>query len=238
MRTAIVVDDEPITRLDLTEMLKELDFSVLCDASDGFDAVELCRINHPDVVLMDIKMPVFDGLSAAETIISEDLCGCVVMLTAFCDKELIDRASKIGVYGYLVKPIDQRALLPAIEVALSQSERLHLSRLETNLAKNKLQEKNLIDRAKALLAETLHISESKAYTQLQSLAMNKRIPLSQIALTIVKQGSEREVINRTKEKLMNSEGISEKEAFAYIQKYAKSKGVSPSAAAIEIFLKK
>ena len=105
-RTAVGVDDEPITRLDLVQMLEEMGFEVAGDAADGFDAIELCRLHHPDVVLMDIKMPVFDGLTASETIISEDLGGCVVLLTAFRDRELIDRASAIGVTGYLVKKSD------------------------------------------------------------------------------------------------------------------------------------
>ncbi|MEG2074767.1 MAG: response regulator, partial [Angelakisella sp.] len=121
MHTAIVVDDEPITRMDLSDMLREQGFSVVGEASDGFDAIELCRSLSPDVVLMDIRMPVFDGLSASETILSEELAGCVVLLTAFSSKELVERANQIGVTGYLVKPVEERLLLPTIEVALAQS---------------------------------------------------------------------------------------------------------------------
>ena len=123
-RTAIVVDDEPITRLDLSQLLGELGFAVVGEAADGFDAIELCRRHRPDVVLMDIKMPVFDGMTASETIIAEDLCGCVVLLTAFQDRELIDRAGRIGVTGYLVKPVEERLLLPTLEVAMAQAARL------------------------------------------------------------------------------------------------------------------
>ena len=111
-RRAIVVDDEPITRIDLRQMLTEMGFTVVGEAADGFDAIALCRRCHPDVVLMDIKMPVFDGMTASETLIREELCGCVVLLTAFQDRELIERAGRIGVTGYLVKPVEERLLLP------------------------------------------------------------------------------------------------------------------------------
>ena len=99
MKTVIIADDEPITRMDLCDMVQELGFQVLGQAADGFDAIELCRETHPDVVLMDVKMPIFDGLTASETILSEDLAGCVVLLTAFSDREIISRATAAGVTG-------------------------------------------------------------------------------------------------------------------------------------------
>ena len=128
MKTVLIVDDEPITRMDLSDMLRELGFGVAGEAADGFDAMELCRLKRPDVVLMDVKMPIFDGLSASETILAEELAGCVVLLTAFSDPEIIRRAGAAGVTGYLVKPVDQKSLLPTIEVALAQSLRRSASR--------------------------------------------------------------------------------------------------------------
>ena len=128
MKTVAVAEDEPITRMDICAMLEDLGFSVTGEASDGFDAIELCRRTRPDVILMDVKMPIFDGLAAAETICREDLAGCVVMLTAFSDEEIVARAAKAGVTGYLVKPIDRSKLLPTIEVAYAQSCRLRESR--------------------------------------------------------------------------------------------------------------
>ena len=116
MKTVAVVEDEPITRMDICAMLEDLGFSITGEASDGFDAIELCRRTKPDIVLMDAKMPVFDGLAAAETICREDLAGCVVMLTAFSDEETVKKAAEAGVTGYLVKPIDRAALLPTIEI--------------------------------------------------------------------------------------------------------------------------
>ena len=129
MRTVIIVDDEPITRMDLAEMLAELDFTVLGEAGDGFDAIELCRARRPDVVLMDVKMPVFDGLTAAETIVADDLAECVVLLTAFGQRDIVERANRIGVTRLPGQgPSSSGCLLPTIEVALAQSRRLRQSR--------------------------------------------------------------------------------------------------------------
>ena len=123
MRRVIIADDEPITRMDLSDMLTELGFQVVGEAADGFDAIELCRSLQPDVVLMDVKMPIFDGLSAAETILSEELAGCVVLLTAFSDRELVRRAGEAGVTGYLVKPVDAGQLRTVLERYLKKTAR-------------------------------------------------------------------------------------------------------------------
>ena len=128
MRRIVIAEDEPITCMDLAETLEELGCRVVGTASDGFDAIELCRQHRPDVVLMDVKMPVFDGLSAAESILAEDTAGCVVLLTAFSDDEMIERAQRAGVTAYLVKPVDPNSLLPGTEVAYAQSQRLKASR--------------------------------------------------------------------------------------------------------------
>jgi len=115
MKTVLIVDDEPITRMDLRDMLTDLSFDVIGEAADGFDAIEFCRARRPDLVLMDVKMPIFDGLTASETILGEELAGCVVLLTAFGERDIIDQANRIGVTGYLVKPIEQRLLLPTVD---------------------------------------------------------------------------------------------------------------------------
>ena len=131
MRSVVIIDDEPTTRMDIGAMLEELDFQIVGEGGDGFDALEVCRKNLPDVVLLDVKMPVFDGLNAAEEILKQELAKCIVQLTAFDDRETIERAKRAGVTGYLVKPVEQRMLLPTIEVALEQSDRLRKSREET-----------------------------------------------------------------------------------------------------------
>lgn len=232
MHSAIVVDDEPITRLDISQMLEEIGFSVVGQASDGFDAVELCRLRHPDVVLMDVRMPIFDGLSAAETIISEDIAGCVVLLTAFSDSELIERANAAGVTGYLVKPVEQRLLLPTIEVALAQSGRLRESRREAAAARQKLSDSKMIDRAKALLAERDGVTESEAYRRLQRLAMDKRCTLISLATAVVEQSSDgKAALQKYKQKLMELTGISDREAYRRIRERAQRGGLTLEQAA-------
>lgn len=230
-RTAVVVDDEPITRMDLSQMLEEMDFLVVGQAADGFDAIELCRCHRPDVVLMDIKMPVFDGMTASETIIAEDLCGCVVLLTAFRDRELIDRAGRIGVTGYLVKPVEERLLLPTLEVAMAQAARLREARREAGEMKRRMEEQKVIDRAKALLAQKEGIPEGEAYRRLQKLAMEKRCSLASICQAVVTQQGGREAVNRAKERLMKDRGLSEPEAYRELSRLAKEKEIPPEEAA-------
>lgn len=230
-RTAIVVDDEPITRIDLRQMLTEMGFSVVGDAADGFDAIELCRRCHPDVVLMDIKMPVFDGMTASETIIREELCGCVVILTAFQDRELIERAGRIGVTGYLVKPVEERLLLPTLEVAMAQAARLREARREAGEMKRRMEEQKLIDRAKVLLAKSEKISEGEAYRRLQRMSMEKRCSLAALCQAVVSQQSGREAVRRAKEQLMCRRGLSEPEAYQAVSREAKARGISLEEAA-------
>ncbi len=219
--TVIVVDDEPVTRMDISEMMQEIGFTVKGTAADGFDAVELCRLHKPGVVLMDIKMPTFDGLTAADTIIRENLADCVVLLTAYNNRELIERAKRIGVTGYLVKPIDQRMLLPAIEVAMAQSARLRESREEAALAQRQIKMGKIIDRAKALLAEQYGVSEAEAYSNLRKMAMDKRCTVASLAQAIVSSNSKREIINRAKNILMKVKGMSEDAAYCFIRDEAK-----------------
>lgn len=220
-RTVIIVDDEPITRMDITEMLEEIEFTVLGTAADGFDAVELCRLHRPNLVLMDIKMPTFDGLTAADTILREDLAECIVLITAYSSPDLIDRANRIGVTGYIVKPVDKRLLIPAIEVAMAQSSRLRESRQEVAAAHQQIEMNKVIDRAKALMAQQNGITESEAYNQLRKMAMDKRCTIVSLAQVIVSSNSKREIINRAKDIMMKVKGMSEEDVYSYINEEAK-----------------
>jgi len=226
MRSAVVADDEPITRMDLAQMLHELGFDVKGSASDGFDAIELCRKIRPDIVLMDIKMPIFDGLSASETILKEDLAGCVVLLTAFCDKEFIDRAAQAGATGYLVKPVDERLLLPTIEVAIAQGKRVRSARTEADGYRRQLDDAKLIDRAKALLAGKQNMTEAQAYRELQQASMQKRVPMSQIAQAFLAQNDSGDLVRRAKAILADTEGLSGQDAYGRLCSISKETGES------------
>ena len=153
-KTVVVVDDEPIIRMDLGQMLEELNYEVVAEGADGFDAVELCRKKNPDVVLLDLEMPVFDGMTAAETIINENLAGCVVICTAFADEDFLEQAGRIGVSGYIVKPVEARNLRPTIEMAYAQGRRLAKQKLAIGEANRRLEENRVIERAKGLLARS------------------------------------------------------------------------------------
>lgn len=235
-KTAIVVDDEPITRMDVRAMLEEIGYTVVGEAADGFDAVELCKKLRPSIVLMDVKMPVFDGLSAASVIMRDELAGCVVLLTAYSDKELIERANLAGVTGYLVKPIEQRYLLPAIEVAYAQSIRLKESLKENRKICDRYEEAKIINRAKGILAKLNTISENEAYRELQRLAMDKRKPLIEIANAIILRHSEREALQTAKAELIKCYGISETEAYKKITEMMRKSSCTPDKA-IEIIKK-
>lgn len=234
MKRIIVAEDEPIACIDLCETLEELGCQVVGTASDGFDAVELCRQHHPDVVLMDIKMPVFDGLSAAETIIEEGIAGCVVLLTAFCDEEMIERAQKAGVTAYLVKPVNPKTLLPSIELAFAQSERLRESKEETKLAQKKIEEDRKIRKAQAILAKRRGCTENEAYQWLRKSAMDKRISTAVLADAILEQEKRVDEVTRTKKELMTRRNLSEEQAYHRIASYAKAQGLTMEQAALEI----
>lgn len=220
MYTVVVADDEPITRMDIAGMLAELGCRVVGEASDGFDAVELCRRERPDVVLMDVKMPVFDGLSAAETIVREELAQCVVLLTAYNDRESIQRAKRAGVSGYLVKPVEQRLLLPAVEIALAQSERLRRSREETAQSRRQLEESRLIRQAQTVLSRRDGISEGEAYRLLRRMSMDKRVSMAALAQAVLDQERRRDDVAAVKALLARERGMSEEAAFQKITELA------------------
>ena len=185
-RTAVVVDDEPITRMDVVEMLRTLGFAVVGEALDGFDAVELCRVHRPNIVLMDARMPVFDGLTASRTILEKCYCHCVVLLTAYQDRDMIQKAAA-GVSGYLVKPIDQIRFQPAIEVALAQSQRLCQSEARTRQAMQKVEENKRIFQAQKILAQANGCSQMQSYQMLRKLAMDKRMTIAAVAEQVLRR---------------------------------------------------
>ncbi len=185
LKKIVIADDEPITRMDLREMLEEANYNVVAEASDGFDAVELCRKHLPDLVLMDIKMPVLDGLNATKIIQNENLAGGVVLLTAYSGSDFIEKATKAGAIGYLVKPLDQKSLIPTLEVAISKSRELKKIKEALENVNKKLEDRKIIEKAKGILIKKENISEEDAYSKIRNLSMSKRCTMKQISEAIL-----------------------------------------------------
>lgn len=181
----VVTDDEPITRMDLSEILKEEGYDVVGQASDGFDAVELCRKVRPDLVLMDVKMPILDGIKASKVIINENLALSVVLLTAYSGIEFIEQAKEVGVMGYIVKPINSKNLIPTIEIAISKGK--EIKRINENVEKlnDQLEARKLIERAKGILMDKDKICDHEAYNKIRKLSMDKSSSMKKIAHAII-----------------------------------------------------
>lgn len=180
----IIADDESIIRLDLREMMESLGYLVVGEAGDGTSTVNLARELKPDIVIMDIKMPGMDGIDAAK-ILTEEKIAPVLLLTAYSQRELVQRAKEAGVAGYLVKPFREQDLEPAIEVALSRFEEFKTLEQEVEDLKEALETRKLVDRAKGILMDTQGLSEAGAFRKIQKMSMDKRVPMKEIAKAIV-----------------------------------------------------
>jgi response regulator NasT len=180
----LVAEDEALIRLDLAEMLVEIGYDVVGQASNGEQAVALSRELRPDLVVMDVKMPVMDGISAAE-LIGKERIAPVVMLTAFSQKELVERARDAGVMAYIVKPFTVADLAPAIGIARSRWVEMHALEAEIADMGERFETRKLVDRAKGMLMTRLMISESEAFTWIQKTAMDRRLAMREVAATVV-----------------------------------------------------
>jgi AmiR/NasT family two-component response regulator len=180
----LLAEDEVISRMDLREMLENLGYSVIGEAGDGVAAVNLARTLKPDLVLMDIKMPELDGISAALTL-SQERVSPVLLLTAYADREFVDRAVDAGVMGYLVKPFAEAQLKPAIEVALERWRELRQIQHELSSTQETLETRKLVERAKGVLMDSQNLKEAEAFRRIQRLSMNSRKSMREVAEAIL-----------------------------------------------------
>ena len=185
-RTVVVAEDEALIRLDIVEILKDQGFDVVAEPDNGKTAVELAQQQRPDFVLMDVKMPIMDGITAAEEIAKEQIAP-VVLLTAFSQKELVDRAVEAGAMAYVVKPFSPNDLVPAIEVAISRYEQIRALEKEVGTIRDQFETRKLVDRAKSLLITKMNLTEPEAFRWIQKTSMDRRLSMREVSDTIIKQ---------------------------------------------------
>jgi len=183
-RRVVIAEDEALIRLDLAEMLAEEGYEVVGQAGDGERAVELAEEHRPDLVVLDVKMPRLDGITAAQRI-AERRIAPVVILTAFSQRDLVDRARDAGAMAYLVKPFSKHDLVPAIEMAVSRFAEARLLEAEVADLNDRLETRKAVDRAKAILQRQLHLSEPDAFRWIQKTAMDLRLSMRQVAEGVV-----------------------------------------------------
>jgi two-component system, response regulator PdtaR len=184
-RRVVVAEDESLIRMDIVETLRDKGFDVVGEAGDGNKAVELAFALKPDLMVMDIKMPDLDGLSAAEKI--AELKIPVVLLTAFSQQELVTRAAEVGAMAFLVKPFSPQDLLPAIEIALSRHAQLIALETEIQDLGERLETRKLVERAKAVLSEKMKLTEPEAFRWIQKASMDRRLSMADVSRTVLEQ---------------------------------------------------
>lgn len=234
--TAFVADDETIIRMDIEEELAENGILVIGEAADGYDTIERCRATHVNVALIDINMPVIDGLSAARTILTEQLADTVVLITAYSDEKFMKEAGAIGVGGYIVKPLKENTLLPTINIALSQSKRIRNAEESEAKALKEIEDRRVIDRARSAISVHMGYTEKEALTFLQKESMRKGCPLVEYAGIIINAYVDDKSIQKAKQMLMDKYNISENTAYRQIKARSEKEHLSISEAAREILL--
>lgn len=185
-RRVVVAEDESLIRMDIVETLSDNGFDVVGEAGDGLTAVKLVQELQPDLVVMDVKMPELDGITAAERINEQQLAP-VVLLTAFSQRELVERASEAGALAYVVKPFTPADLLPAIEIALSRFQQILALETEVADLAERFETRKLVDRAKGILNQKMGLTEPEAFRWIQKASMDRRLSMQDVAKTIIDQ---------------------------------------------------
>ncbi|NEG96142.1 response regulator [Bifidobacterium primatium] len=185
-RTVVVAEDEALIRLDIVESLRGAGYDVVGEAASGQEAVDLVKELVPDVVVMDVKMPGKDGITAAKEIAEENLAP-VVMLTAFSQQNLVEKAADAGAMAYVVKPFVPEKLFPALEVAISRFDQMNALRDEVSDMKARFEARKRVDRAKGLLMENMGLTESEAFRWIQKTSMDRRLTMQEVADAVIEQ---------------------------------------------------
>ena len=186
-RRVVIAEDEAIIRLDLKEILEEEGYEVVGETGRGDEAVDLVRTHHPELAILDIKMPGLDGLTAAREITGERLAA-VLILTAFSQRDLIDQAKEAGALAYLVKPFQKSELLPAMEIALGRFQEMKVLAQQVESLEEQLEVRKVIERAKGLLMDELGMKETDAWNWIQKRAMRERLQMKEVARRVIEDG--------------------------------------------------
>ncbi len=186
----VVAEDESLIRMDIVEILNDNGFEVVGEAGDGEKAVALAEELRPDLVVMDVKMPLLDGISAAELIGKKNIAP-VVLLTAFSQRELVERAAEAGALAYVVKPFTPNDLLPAIDIALSRYQQIRALEDEIGDLAERLETRKILDRAKGILNNTMGLPEPEAFRWIQKASMDRRLTMREVAQTVIDQLAEK-----------------------------------------------
>ena len=186
----VVAEDESLIRIDIVEILRDNCFEVVGEAADGEKAVALAEELRPDLVVMDVKMPLLDGISAAE-IITKKKIAPVVLLTAFSQRELVERAAEAGALAYVVKPFTPSDLIPAIDIALTRYQQISALEDEISDLAERLETRKILDRAKGILNDTMGLTEPEAFRWIQKASMDRRLSMREVAETVIGQLAEK-----------------------------------------------
>lgn len=189
-KRVIVAEDESLIRIDVVETLRDNGFEVIAEAADGEKAVVLAEELKPDLVVMDVKMPLMDGISAAE-ILTKKKIAPVVLLTAFSQRELVERASEAGALAYVVKPFTPNDLIPAIDIALGRYAQIQALEEEVADMAERLETRKILDRAKGILNNTMGLTEPEAFRWIQKASMDRRLTMKEVAQTVIDQLAEK-----------------------------------------------
>ena len=182
----VIADDEVLIRMYIRDILENNGYEVAGEAEDGMDAVTLCRETKPGFIIMDINMPVMTGLEAARVINEEKLAGFIIVLTAYRDREIAEKAVNMDIMGYIVKPVDEDTLIPAIKIAQNKYKQIEEMEREFSRTKETLNDRKYVDRAKGIIMERRNMTEKEAFSYIRRLAMDKGKSMAEIAKMLLK----------------------------------------------------